>query len=557
MTAGYLTVTGISSFIQQTNATNVAVGQLATTLGILPSRLAAYEEAARRANINPQSMASTLSALNSQSGAAKLGLDGGSFYSALSRLGVSPLVVNDKDPMVALRAITAAAQKQLAAGTSQNEVNALLTNLHLNQDMIYMIDRRDKGLQEFLNTSINFNATTNDQVESSTKLLSVWDNFIPTLTKLGNSITKDLDDKLIALSPILKVVDDHLQLFKDLLESIGGLLIGGGIGAAIGAIIGFFVPIPGATAAGALIGGRIGAAVGLATGVGVAASSSDPNLAAAPPGGGGSNTVAPAGSGTTFKDRWNALTGSGATAPGSGGIGPQSNIGGRSPASIRYNNPGAQWPNAHAKQFGMDSYGHLADGNLIAHFPTPEQGAAANMDLFKRSYVGMTVGAAGQKWTGSNSFGVPGYNSNMVVTQEMMSDPNFTIPFMKAMAGREAGRKSPLTEEQWSRAFEMYRAGGSKNFDANRAAIPPHASPTGSTGIAPAAQDDGWTGWLGRHLPSLSPVPLSSNVHNKQSSLSIGNMNFHGVRDMKDVADNIEPFISNRFSAVAADTGYG
>jgi hypothetical protein len=43
----------------------------------------------------------------------------------------------------------------------------------------------------------------------------------------------------------------------------------------------------------------------------------------------------------------------------------------------------------------------------------------------------------------------------------------------------------------------------------------------------------------------------------QQSSLSIGNMNFHGVRDMKDVADSIEPFITNRFAAAAADTGYG
>src|SRR5262249_19467451 len=67
---------------------------------------------------------------------------------------------------------------------------------------------------------------------------------------------------------------------------------------------------------------------------------------------------------------------------------------------------------------------------------------------------------AGAKWTGQHGFGVPGYDPNMVVTKEMMRDPNFAIPLMKAIAQREAGRKSPLTDEQWKRAHEIYLAGG-------------------------------------------------------------------------------------------------
>jgi hypothetical protein len=84
------------------------------------------------------------------------------------------------------------------------------------------------------------------------------------------------------------------------------------------------------------------------------------------------------------------------------------------------------------------------------------------------------------------------------------------------------------------------------------------SAPTGSNAVVPAAPaEEGWGHWLGRHMPSFLSPSSSSTTNNKQSSLSIGNMNFHGVRDMKDVADNIQPFIANRFSAVAADTGYG
>ncbi|WP_050031528.1 M15 family metallopeptidase [Bradyrhizobium sp. LTSP857] len=131
----------------------------------------------------------------------------------------------------------------------------------------------------------------------------------------------------------------------------------------------------------------------------------------------------------------------------------------RIPASIRFNNPGAQYPAEWAKAFGMDGYAVIGGGHLIARFPDPVAGAAANMFLLNKSYVGMTIGAAGTKWTGGNGSGVPGYDPAQTLTHEMLNERSFVIPFMKAIAEREAGRESPLTDDQWIRAFNAYRAG--------------------------------------------------------------------------------------------------
>jgi hypothetical protein len=137
--------------------------------------------------------------------------------------------------------------------------------------------------------------------------------------------------------------------------------------------------------------------------------------------------------------------------------GPRSDVGGFLPASIRYNNPGAQYPSQMARLYGMEGYGTIGGGHLIAKFPDPEHGLASNMDLFYRNYTGMALGAAGTKWTGGNGFGVPGYDPSMRVTKEMMQNEEFAISLFKAIAKREAGRKSPLTDEQWHKGFELFR----------------------------------------------------------------------------------------------------
>jgi hypothetical protein len=91
-------------------------------------------------------------------------------------------------------------------------------------------------------------------------------------------------------------------------------------------------------------------------------------------------------------------------------------------------------------------------------------GAAANFDLLRRNYVGLTIGAAGAKWTGDNGFGIPGYDPNAILTAEMVDDPAQAIAVMKAMARREAGRESPLTDEQWRQAHAMFKAGSASAY---------------------------------------------------------------------------------------------
>lgn len=156
------------------------------------------------------------------------------------------------------------------------------------------------------------------------------------------------------------------------------------------------------------------------------------------------------------------------------------------PASIRYNNPGAQWPSAEAAKFGQIGYGQLRDGqgNKIARFPHPVNGAASNFDLLSRKYVGMTYGAAGKKWTGSNGFGIPGYPDSTVLTAAIVNDPTTAIPILKAIAEREAGKDSPLTEDEWKAAHAMFLAGSADAYLDGETGIPSSKQPTGADIVA-------------------------------------------------------------------------
>lgn len=142
----------------------------------------------------------------------------------------------------------------------------------------------------------------------------------------------------------------------------------------------------------------------------------------------------------------------------------RTDIGGSGPASFRYNNPGAQYPSEAAAKFGQTGYGIIGGGHKIAAFPSPVNGAAANFDLLYRNYTGMTLGAAGKKWTGSNGSGVPGYDDNEVLTKEWVADPAKAIPLLKAFAGRESGKGNNLTEDQWKQAHAMFKAGSADAY---------------------------------------------------------------------------------------------
>lgn len=168
------------------------------------------------------------------------------------------------------------------------------------------------------------------------------------------------------------------------------------------------------------------------------------------------------------------------------GIGPstgastakkRADVTGTEPASFRYNNPGAQYPSTEAAQFGQLGFGIIGGGHKIARFPSPVNGAAANFDLLYRNYTGMTIGAAGTKWTGAHGFGVPGYNPNETLTKAVLDDPATAIALLKAIATRESGRGNNLTEQQWRHAHRMFKIGSADAFlvelgEAEVAAVP-------------------------------------------------------------------------------------
>jgi hypothetical protein len=139
---------------------------------------------------------------------------------------------------------------------------------------------------------------------------------------------------------------------------------------------------------------------------------------------------------------------------------PNQQVAGPGAAAVRYHNPGAQYPATDATKFGMTGYGVIGGGHLIARFPDAVHGAASNMDLYARKYTNMPIGSAGAKWTGNNSFGIPGYDPRTVVTPEMMKRREFVIPLMKSIAAREAGGKYPMTDAEWNKAFDLYMKGG-------------------------------------------------------------------------------------------------
>ena len=148
-----------------------------------------------------------------------------------------------------------------------------------------------------------------------------------------------------------------------------------------------------------------------------------------------------------------------------GGDGATYGLGDRSnksiPASIRYNNPGAQWPSAESKRFGMTDQGVIGGGNKIAGFPTPVHGLASNIGLLSRNYVGMTVGAAIHKWSGGGRRSVPGFDSNAILTKEMAQDPKFWM----AMHGAESGQRGGLSMKQIGQALDMYKSGSAAAYE--------------------------------------------------------------------------------------------
>lgn len=145
----------------------------------------------------------------------------------------------------------------------------------------------------------------------------------------------------------------------------------------------------------------------------------------------------------------------------------QAMAGGNAPASVRFNNPGAQYPGQSAQRFGTTGTETIGGGHKIAKFDSPVQGAAAQFDLLSRKYAGMPLAAAITKWSGGNSSPqyvaaiskATGLSSDTVLTPQMLSDPRVAVPLAKTMAQWEAGRPYPMDDNQWSEAHRMALGG--------------------------------------------------------------------------------------------------
>ena len=139
----------------------------------------------------------------------------------------------------------------------------------------------------------------------------------------------------------------------------------------------------------------------------------------------------------------------------------------RLPASIRYNNPGAQWPGPSADKFGAVESVTLNDRqkNKIAVFPDAVSGAAAHFDLLARSYVGKSLDTAITRWSGGNhsaAYAVKvaqsmGMSLKDKLTPELFNNPDTAIRFAKTMSSVEAGKAYPLSDDQWRMAWEKFR----------------------------------------------------------------------------------------------------
>ena len=133
---------------------------------------------------------------------------------------------------------------------------------------------------------------------------------------------------------------------------------------------------------------------------------------------------------------------------------------GKESASIRFNNPGAQYPGPSSEKFGATHTETIGGGHKIAVFPDAESGAAGQFDLLDRAYTGRTLRDAIAKWSGGNHVESylatirenTGLSPDTMLTKDMLRDPAIAIPLVRAMARHEAGKEYPMTEAQWRAA---------------------------------------------------------------------------------------------------------
>ncbi len=144
------------------------------------------------------------------------------------------------------------------------------------------------------------------------------------------------------------------------------------------------------------------------------------------------------------------------------------------PASIRYKNPGAMWGNALAIKWGASKKAVTLNdgkgqGNNIAVFPTFVQGICAQMDLWRTSpnYKNKRFADAIAIWCGHNSTEsyisfvksrAPGMTRDTVMNDSFWRG-SLAVPFLKAQAWHEAGKRYPAEDMDWINAQKRVLSG--------------------------------------------------------------------------------------------------
>lgn len=144
------------------------------------------------------------------------------------------------------------------------------------------------------------------------------------------------------------------------------------------------------------------------------------------------------------------------------------NLPARGTAPIRHNNPGALNYSDWEQRYGAAKGGTLLNdstgqGNRIASFPTPEAGAAAQFDWWNNKSRGTTIGDNLRTYSGGNN--TADYQSFLekrgfgpdTNVKDMLSNKEQAMTFGKAQSQWEAGRPYPMSDQQWSNAYDLYR----------------------------------------------------------------------------------------------------
>ena len=141
-------------------------------------------------------------------------------------------------------------------------------------------------------------------------------------------------------------------------------------------------------------------------------------------------------------------------------------LGQKAPASIRYNNSGAQYPGPSARRFRSRNYKIIGGGHKIAVFNDAVLGAAAHFHLLasaKYANGKRTMRQCIKKWCGGYSPSVyarvvkdkGGIDPDEILTRQMLENSEIAIPIAKAMAWQEAGRDYPLEDAHWQEAHDL------------------------------------------------------------------------------------------------------